>query len=205
MSLIENNKFIVLIKLLKYITKSSFYFVFSTNTKNQKNIKKRFKKFYSKIDPLFFENSNQNKFFIQEIKEKNYDINKYVIDYMKIYSITYVRGGSYINKYLDWNIILNIKKYQFCEKCGKGSYYCDCSYEEEFYCDCCYKAQYFSNYESLKKHEIETRIQERIMEKNSICNYCDEKGHYREHCDNVTRWPGKGLKPFFYESETDSD
>lgn len=210
MNLIENNKYIVLIKLFKYINKSSFYFVFyfvfSTNTKNQKNIKKRFKKFYFKIEHLFFENSNQNKFIIQEIKEKNYDIDKYVIDYMKIYSISYVRGGSYINKYLDWNVILNIKKYQFCEKCGKGSFYCDCSYEEpDFFCDCCHKTQYFFTKEELKKHQIETGIKERIMEKSSICDYCGEKGHYREHCDNVTRCPGKGLKPFFYESETDSD
>lgn len=125
---------------------------------------------------------------------------------MKIYGISKVRGGSYINKYLHWSIILNIKKYEFCKYCGKGSYYCDCSYEEpDFFCDCCYKTQYFSNYEALKKHEIETEKKEKIIEKNSICYYCGEKGHYREHCDNVKRWPGKGLKLFFYESETDSD
>ena len=119
MSLIENNKYIVLIQLLKYITKSSFYFVFSTNIKNQKNIKKRFKKFYFKLDALFFENSNQNKFIIQEIKQKNYDIDKYVIDYMKIYGITYVRGCSYINI---WIGILNIKNISFVKNVEKGHF-----------------------------------------------------------------------------------
>jgi len=198
---INKNKHVVLIELIEL--NSSYFFVFATNAKNKKNIKKRFKEYYIKINSVFFENSNQNKFLIQQIKDKIYDIDKYVIDYMKIYGICKVRGGSYINKYLRWSIILNIKKCEFCKYCGKGSYYCDCSFEEEFYCECCYKAQYFSNYEALKKHEIEIAKQQKIIEKNSICDYCHCRGHYREHCDNVTRWPGKGLKPLFFEGYHD--
>ena len=169
---------------------SKKYFVFLTNTKYKKNILRIFKKYYSKTTNNSLDFFKENIFYVHKTKQKIYNIDSYVIDYMYIYGIDKVRGGSY--KHISYSTTLSIiEKYDFCEKCEKGNYYCLCPYEEEFSCECCYRTEYFSSIEALRKHEIEIKKKERIIEKNSICDYCGEKGHYREHCDNVTRWPNR--------------
>ena len=158
---------------------------------------------YAKINSTFFKETqtreeileyiNQKKIFIETINKKIYEIDKHVINHMHYYGIDHVRGGSFI----DDNINDIIEKYDFCKDCLRGKRYCYCNYETdsdsyygpEFSCECCYRTEYFSSIEALKKHEIEIKKKERIIEKNSRCDYCGEKGHYKEHCDNVTRWP----------------
>jgi len=191
------------------------------NEENYKIILEEFLNFYLKINSTFFKETqtreeileyiNQKKIFIETINKKIYDIDKYVINNMYYYGIDHVRGGSFI----DDNINYVIEEYDFCKDCLHGKRYCECyrNYESdsdnepEFSCECCYRTEYFSSIEALKKHEIEIKKKEIIMEKNSRCDYCGEKGHYKEHCDNVTRWPRRTsiLGNSDYYSDTDSD
>ena len=168
-------------------------------------ILEEFLNFYLKINSTFFKETqtheeileyiNQKKISIETINKKIYDIDKYVINHMYYYGIDNVRGGSFI----DDNINYVLEEYDFCKDCLHGKRYCCCNYEHdsdsdnepEFSCECCYRTQYFSSIEALKKHEIEIQKKEIIMEKNSRCDYCGEKGHYKEHCDNVTHWPNR--------------
>jgi len=208
----DQYKYISLIKIKNKnkdsLKSSKKYFVFPTNSKYKKYVLKKFKIFYSKLNSNFLEDLNENNIFIQKIKQKVHNIDKYVINYMYIHGIDKVRGGSYINKHISYGTTLDIiEKYNFCENCEKGNFYCLCPCIEEFRCECCHRTEYFSSIEALKKHEIEIKKKERIMEKNSRCDYCHEKGHYKEHCDNVTRWPRREtiLGNSDYYSDTDSD
>jgi hypothetical protein len=201
------------------------------NEEQYKIILEDFLKFYFQINSTFFkereknqeievsegdsseilEYVNKKQIYIEIIEKKIYEIDKHVINFMQYYGIDHVRGGSFI----DDNINYVIEEYDFCKDCLHGKRYCECyrnydsdsDNEPEFYCECCHKTEYFSSIEALKKHEIEIKKKERIMEKNSRCDYCGEKGHYKEHCDNVTRWPRKVsiLGNSDYYSDTDSD
>ena len=189
------------------------------NEEQYKIILEDFLKFYLKINSTFFKETqtheeileyiNKKQIYIELIHKKICEIDKHVINYMQYYGIDHVRGGSFI----DDNINYVIEEYDFCKDCLRGKRYCYCDsdsdsyYEPEFRCECCHRTEYFSSKEALKKHEIEIQKKERIIEKNSICDYCGEKGHYREHCDNVTRWPRRVsiLGNSDYYSDTDSD
>lgn len=122
---------------------------------------------------------------------------------MKIYGFQQVRGGSYINRFIESNIYQDIiRKYTFCEICEYGINYCICPHEPQFLCDCCYKTQYFFTKEELNKHQIEIGKKEKIIERKYFCTRCRDIGHFEENCNNF--WPyGKLLQNDYYSSDSD--
>lgn len=144
-----------------------FYYIGKTN-----DIDKRFQQhlsgngssFTAKHKPLSIEKIYNN--------VSPFDEDKYVKEYMAIYGINNVRGGTYVNEILDDMQIQNLKKEiwsakDLCIKCGRNTHWAN---------SCNATTDIDGRNIVDKKHEKYCKV------KKNICYRCKRSGHYANNC-----------------------
>jgi predicted GIY-YIG superfamily endonuclease len=115
---------------------------------------------------------------IKQVKSSSkFDEDKYVKEYMSIYGIENVRGGTYASIKLDTNSIVSLQKElwhskEACIRCGRDSH---------FVKDCYAKTDINNNSIKDQIPDSKTSIVNKIKPKNQ-CVICGKTGHREINC-----------------------